>query len=167
MSVKISEFVSYKAGALTGGLALYPGVILPSMDDMISGPEVLRKVSLSLMRQNHVMADRAQSEASPVVAYDGLLLKFTEFGALDILQNVDNRSVDELDLDEESDATELFAHIFETGPVIIVQNQIGISAAVAPIRSEWSRVVSFLEPGVSFLENNVKAQYSSIKVEVG
>lgn len=189
LSVKAAEYVSHEAKPITGGLNLYPGVILSSADDMLSGPEVLRKVVLTLNRQTRLTVDESKARTAPVVAYDGLLLKFTEFGALEILQNVDDLSVDELDVDEELDATELFAHIFETGPVsmpainklwngysfkaivpesvCIEQNQIGISVAVPSVRSEWSRAVTFLEPGVSFLENNVKAQYSSIKVEVG
>lgn len=189
LSVKAAEYVGHEAKPITGGLNLYPGIILPGADDMLSGPEVLRRVALSLNRQTRLTVDESRAETAPVVAYDSLLLKFTEFGALEILQNVDDLSVDELDVDEESDASELFAHIFETGPismpainklwngysfkaivpesVSIEQNQIGISAAVPSVRSEWSRVVTFLEPGVSFLENNVKAQFGSIKVEVG
>lgn len=189
LSVKISEFISHEAGIITGGLNLYPGIILPSMDDVLSGPKVLRNIVLSIIRQNRLTVAESRTEAALVVAYDGLLLKFTELGALEILQNVDDLSVEELDVDEESDASELFSHMFETGPfsipainkiwngfsfkaivpqsVTIEQNQVGITVAAPSIRSEWSQVVSFLEPGISFLENNVKAQYSKITVEVG
>ncbi|KLU66765.1 hypothetical protein DEAC_c14330 [Desulfosporosinus acididurans] len=188
-SVKVSEYIGHEIGGLTGSQALYPGIIFPSDDGMLSGSEIRRKVVLSLNRQDKLTVIGASPKTAPVVAYDGLLLKFTEFGALDIIQNVDDLLVDDASLDEEADGTELFSALFETGPVSspainniwngysfkskvpqslsIEQNQVGITVAAEPIRNEWSRAVSFLEPGVSFLETNMKAQYSSIKVEVG
>lgn len=188
LAVKLSEIIKHKQEITTGITAVIPGVIFPSFDGTLSGVAINRSVGLTCIRQNTLVVPRASPTTAPTVAYDGLLLKFTDLGALDILRNTDDYAIEDRVFNEDDDAAELFAHIFGTGPATIPaqnkiwrgysfkaiapqtiakeQNFINITAAVEPVRNDWSPAVSFLEPGITFLENNMQAQYCNIKVEV-